>query len=50
MKRTAKIPRETMLRLRKEKKKRNRANRSPEKKLRDAARLAGWQEKRGELK
>ena len=50
MKRKKKIPRETMLRLKREKKKHKKANRSPERKLRDAARLAGWQEKRGELK
>lgn len=49
MKREKKIPRETMLKLRKEKKKRKIANRNLERKLRDATRLIRWQEKRGEV-
>jgi hypothetical protein len=49
MKREKKIPRKTRLRLGKEKKKRKVANRSFERKLRDATRLVTWQEKRGEV-
>lgn len=49
MKREKKISRKTMLRLRREKKKRKVANRSFEKKLRDVTRLVKWQEKRGEV-
>lgn len=49
MKREKKIPRKTMLRRRREKRKRKVANRSLEKKLRDTIRLVRWQEKRGEV-
>ena len=49
MKRESKIPRKTRLKLKREKKKRKVANRSLERKLRDATRLVRWQEKRGEV-
>lgn len=49
MKREKKIPRITRLKLKREKKRHKIANRSPERKLRDMARLAAWKEKQGEL-